>query len=307
MTRIAITGLGQISSLGHDVPEFWSNVMAGRPGIGMASPELSDRLTHKMAAEVRNFEPKDHFPSKQLNMLDRFSQFSVVAAREAVASANLDLPGPLSSETAVIAGTGAGGMKTLDDSFYRLYGRNSRVHPLTIPRMMVSAAASQISMDLGIRGGCFSVSSACSTSNHAIGVAMMMLQTGQARIALAGGSETSLSLGAMKAWEALRVVAPDTCRPFSRDRKGLIVGEGAGILVLETFESAEERGVPILAELLGFGFCADADDLVQPATDGAVSSMQKAMANAGVAPEDIDYISAHGTGTQLNDVNETKN
>jgi len=171
---------------------------------------------------------------------------------------------------------------------------------------MVNAAASQISMHLGIKGACFSVSSACSTSNHAIGIAMMMLRTGQARIALAGGAETSISLGAMKAWEALRVVSPDTCRPFCRDRKGLIIGEGAGILVLETFESAIDRGVPILAEMLGFGFCADADDLVQPATEGAVMSIEKALKDAGVAREEIDYISAHGTGTQLNDVNETK-
>lgn len=306
MTRIAITGLGQISALGHDVPGFWSNIVAGKPGIGKATPELYDQLTHKMTAEVRDYQPADYFPSRQLNMLDRFSQFSIIAAREAVANAKLDLSGPLATETAVVAGTGSGGMTTLDQAYYRLYGRNARVHPLTIPRFMVSAAASQISMELGIRGGCFSVSSACSTSNHAIGVAMMMLKTGQAQVVLAGGAETCISLGAMKAWEALRVVAPDTCRPFSRDRKGLIVGEGAGVLALETFESAKQRGVPILAEMLGFGFSADADDLVQPATEGAVMSIEKALNDAGVAPGEIDYISAHGTGTQLNDVNETK-
>ena len=306
MTRIAVTGFGQISAMGHDVPTFWSNAKAGRPGIGQVSPELYDHLTYKMAAEVRDYQPADHFANRQANMLDRFSQFSIIAAREAVASAALDLSGALATETAVVAGTGAAGLTTLDEAYHRLYARNARLHPLTIPRFMVSAAASQISMDLGIRGACFSVSSACSTSNHALGVAMMMLRTGQSRIVLAGGSETSFSIGAMKAWEALRVVAPDTCRPFSRDRKGMIVGEGAGILVLETFESAEQRGVPILAELLGFGFCADADDLVQPAADGAIMSMERALNDGGVAPEEIDYISAHGTGTQLNDVNETR-
>ncbi|MEM7442040.1 MAG: beta-ketoacyl-[acyl-carrier-protein] synthase family protein [Pseudomonadota bacterium] len=306
MTRIAITGLGQISSLGHDVEAFWSSTKAGRSGIDAVGSELRDQLNHKMAAEVRGYEPKRHFDHRQLNVLDRYSQFAIIAAREAVKQAKLDLSGPNAADTAVIAGTGSGGMTTLDDSYERMYGRDARVHPLTIPRYMISAAASQISMELGIRGPCFSVASACSTSNHALGVALMMLRTGQARFALAGGSEASVVLGPMRAWEALRVISQDTCRPFCIDRTGMIVGEGAGILVLETFESAEQRGVPILAELAGFGFCADAGDLVQPALDGAVSSMQRALADGGVAPEEIDYINAHGTGTKLNDKSETR-
>lgn len=307
MARIVITGLGQISALGHDVASFWRAIAEGKTGIAEVNETLYPHLTFKQGAEVRDYSPEAHFSGRILTTIDRFSQFSVIAAREAVAQAGLDLSdAEVSARTAVVAGTGAGGQTTLDEAYHRLYARGQRLHPMTIPRFMVSAAASQISMDLGIHGPTFSVSSACSTANHAMGVAWMMLKTGQADYAICGGSETSFTVGAMKGWEAMRVTSPDTCRPFCVDRRGLIVGEGAGILVMEAEESARARGAEILAEFAGFGFTSDADDLVQPSEDGAAAAMRQAMRSAGMAPDDVGYINAHGTGTVLNDPNEVR-
>jgi len=309
MHRVAITGLGCISALGNDVASFWSALKAGRSGIGPVAAVPHERLNIRVAAEVKDFDPAQHFEEKRLLLLDRFSQFALLAAREAVAAAGLSFKGELGRDTAVIIGTGAGGMNTLEDAYSRLHGQNgasSRQIPLTIPRLMISAAASHVTMEFGITGPSFAVSSACSSANHAIGEAFWMVKSGRARAALAGGSEACITFGTMKAWEALRVLAPDTCRPFSGGRKGMVLGEGGGVAVLERMEDARARGATILAELAGFGMTADAGDIVQPSDAGAAAAMSKALADGGIDPGDVGYVNAHGTGTLANDATETR-
>jgi nodulation protein E len=231
----------------------------------------------------------------------------VVAARAAVRDAGLEIDEELALEIATIIGTGAGGHITIDDSYFKLYGENAaKVHPLTIPRMMVNAAASQVSMDLGLKGPTFSTATACASGTHAIGQAFHMVRSGQAPVAIAGGTEACLTIGTLKAWEALRILSNDTCRPFSKNRSGLVLGEGAAILVLESRDRAIARGAPIYAELRGFGMSADAVDLISPDPDGAARAIRSALSDARTNAEDVDYVNAHGTGTTLNDRTETK-
>jgi nodulation protein E len=200
-----------------------------------------------------------------------------------------------------------GGMTTLDDGFHRLYAEGSkRVHPLTIPKMMISAAVSHLTIAHHITGPSFTVASACASANHAMGVAFQMVRSGMAEAALTGGCEAVFTLGAMKSWEALRVMAPDTCRPFSRKRLGMVLGEGAAILVLEERDHAVARGADILAEIAGCGMSSDAADIVLPSEAGATAAMAACLADAGLKPEDVGYINAHGTGTQANDATETR-
>ena len=240
-------------------------------------------------------------------MLDRFSQFALVAAREAVADAGLALNREAATRTAVILGTGVGGKTTDDEAFWKLYGEgNPRVHPTVIPRLMASSATSHVTMEFGITGPAFTVSSACSSAGHAIAQAFFMVRHGLVDTALTGGSEACFTLGTMKAWESMRVMAPDTCRPFSRDRKGMVLGEGSAILILESLEQAQARGARIYAELAGAGMSADAGHLIQPNEQGAARAIEAAIADAGLSLEQIDYINAHGTGTQVNDVTETR-
>ena len=308
MHRVAITGLGCVAALGNDVASFWSGLKDGRSGIAPTTAAPAEKLNIRVAAEVKDFDPGRHFDEKRLLLLDRFSQFTVVAARQAVAQSGLAFRNGLGRESAVIVGTGVGGMNTLDDAFARLYGGvgASRQIPLTIPRLMVSAATSHVTMEFGITGPAFAVSSACSSANHAIGEAFWMVKTGRARVALAGGSEACITFGTIKAWEALRVLAPDTCRPFSGGRKGMVLGEGAGIAVLERMDDARARGAAILAELAGFGMTADAGDIVQPSEVGASDAMRGALEDGGLNAEDIGYVNAHGTGTLANDATETR-
>lgn len=306
MNRVVVTGVGVVSPVGSTLEKFWSGVVEGRSGIGPLSLVPIDRLTTRIAAQVLDFDPSQHFDPKQAGLLDRFAQFAVVAARAAVRDARLTITEDLAVRTATIVGTAAGGQTSVDESYYKLYGRNSsRVPPLTIPRWMINAAASQISMDLGIKGPTYTVASACASGTHAIGQAFQLVRTGQAPVALAGGAEACLTIGTIKCWEALRVLSSDTCRPFSRTRSGLVLGEGAAIVVLETRDRAMARGAPIYAELLGFGMSADAGDILAIDADGAARAMAAAIFDANVAAEDIDYVNAHGTGTVLNDRAET--
>ena len=304
--RVVVTGIGVISALGHNWCEFWTALREGRSGI--APLEAVDRalLRFQNAAEVRNYVPASHFDEKEIGLLDRFAQFGVVAAREAVGAARIDWTPELREETAIVTGSCVGGQTTEDEGFVNLYRNNiPRVNPLTIPRTMENAAASRISQELGIVGPTYTVSTACSSSNHAIGQAFWMVRNGAARMAIAGGSEAVFGLGFLKAWEAMRVVSPDTCRPFSRDRRGLILGEGAAMLVLEPLESAVARGATIYGEIAGFGMSSDAYHITQPSSDGAARAMRGALADGALQPQDIDYINAHGTGTTANDVTET--
>jgi nodulation protein E len=304
--RVVITGVGVVSALGNNGREFWQALSEGRSGIAKLESVEPGLLRFENGAEVPNWEPLRYFDEKEAGMLDRFAQFGVVAAREAVADAGIEWNAALREETAIVTGSCVGGQGTEDEGFLNLYRKNiPRVNPLTIPRTMENAAASRISLEMGIVGPTYTVSTACSSSNHAIGQAFRMVRSGAVRMAIAGGSEAVFSLGFLKAWEAMRVVSPDTCRPFSKDRRGLILGEGSAMLMLESLESAQGRGARIYGEVVGFGMGSDAFHLTQPSPDGAARAMRAALTDAGLAPEDIGYINAHGTGTQANDAAET--
>lgn len=306
MTRVVITGIGVVSPIGSTHEKFWSSLVEARSGIGPISIIPTERLNIRIAAQVLDFDPAQHFETKRQGMLDRFAQFAVVAARAAVQDAQLEITEEIALQAATIVGNGAGGMNTLDDSYYRLYAQNaSRAHPLSIPRLMANAACSQVSMDLGLKGPTFTIASACASGTHAIGQAFQMVRLGQAPVALAGGAEACITVGTIKAWEALRVLSTDTCRPFSRTRTGLVLGEGAAMFVLETRERAMARGAPIYAELTGFGMSADAGDLTAIDPDGAARAIRWALNDAKLNADDIDYVNAHGTGTALNDRGET--
>jgi nodulation protein E len=306
MRRVVVTGLGAISALGRNVSEFWSSLEQGRSGIGpMESPELST-LRFRNGAEVRGYNSTCYFEAKQADYIDRFAQFAVVAAREAIRDAEIEWDQGARETTGIVTGSCVGGQSTEDIGFVELYrlGR-PRVNPLTIPRIMGNAGASQISIEFGITGPSYNISTACSSSNHAIGQAFWMVRSGGAEIAITGGSEAIFSLGFLKAWEAMRVVSPDTCRPFSKDRTGMILGEGGAMLVLEPLERAQARGARIYGEVVGFGMSADASHITQPSAEGAARAMRGALRDAGVEPEQVGYINAHGTATQANDPTET--
>ena len=308
VNRVVVTGLGAVSPLGHSAATYWDNLKRGVSGIGpITQAATPEELIQKVACEVKDFDPLRYFEERQLSTLDRISQFAVVAAREAIAQAGITFDMPLSVRTACIIGTGVGGQTTHDESFRRVYlERKTRVFPLTIPKLMVNAPASQISMCCGLRGPAFAVASACASATHAIGLAFHMVRSGQADCAVTGGAEACITFGTIRGWEAMRVMAPDACRPFSIDRKGLVLGEGAAILVLEPLERAQARGARILGEIVGFGMSADAADLTAPDLGGMTRAMEGALADAKLAPHDVQYINAHGTGTAANDVAETK-
>ena len=300
MKTIVITGQGCVSALGLTGKATWAAMREGRPGITTITRIPAADARMPIAAEVKGFEPANHFPEKRLLLLDPVVQYAIVAAREAVAQSGLDFTRlDLAERTAVVVGTGAGGETSHEESSRRLYGEGQpRVHPFTIVKSMTSAVASQVCLEFGLRGPAFVVSSACASSNHALAQAWMLLRSGAADVALAGGSEACITLGVVKAWEAMRVLADDTCRPFSRQRRGLVLGEGAGIFVLETLEHAQQRGATILAEFAGAGMSSDATDIVQPDAGGAGRAMREALRQAGMAPREVTYINAHGTGTR---------
>jgi nodulation protein E len=306
MRRVVITGMGVISALGRNTREFWESLKAGRGGIGPIESPGCSGLRFSNAAEVRGYTHTPYFEDRQADFLDRFAQFAVIAAREAVGDAGIAWTPALREETAIVTGSCVGGQSSEDLGFVEVYKKgNSRVHPLTIPKTMANAGASHISMEFGITGPAFTLSTACSSAGHAIGQAFWMVRTGAVEMALAGGSEAPFSFGILKAWEAMRVVSPDTCRPFSRDRRGMILGEGAAMLVLEPLEAAIARGARIHAEIVGFGMSADASHITQPSSAGAARAMLAALRDAGIRPEQVGYINAHGTGTPANDLAET--
>ncbi|MCU1256943.1 MAG: 3-oxoacyl-[acyl-carrier-protein] synthase [Candidatus Angelobacter sp.] len=305
--RVAITGMGIISALGADLASNWSFLSQGKSGIGPIKLVDTSNLRFQSGAEVRGYDPVQHFQSNQIDFLDRFAQFALIAARQALADSGLKITPELAGKMAVVTGSCVGGQTSQDAGFVALYQKNSpRVHPLLIPRTMANAGASHISMELGIYGPVYTISTACSSANHAIGNAFWMVRNGQVEAAITGGSEAPFSMGLLKAWEAMRVVSPDTCRPFSRDRRGLVLGEGAGMLVLEPMEKALARGARIYGEIVGFGMSSDAGHITAPTLRGPAAAMRAALLDAGVAPEQIGYINAHGTGTPANDQTETR-
>lgn len=304
--RVVVTGMGAISALGPDVAGFWSGLRAGRPAIGPLPDELLSRLRFGMGAQVLGYDPAACFEPREIALMDRFAQFAVLAVREAVAQAGVSWTSELRERTAVVTGSCLGGRYIEESGYQELYGRNgNRIHPLTIPLSMPNAGASHISMQFGLQGPAYTVSTACASSAHAIGQAFWAVRSGSAPLAIAGGSEAPFFLGGLKAWEAMRVVSKDTCRPFSRERSGLILGEGAAMLVLEPLAAAVARGAEPVAEIAGFGMSADAGHITNPEASGPARAMRAAMADAELAPEQVGYINAHGTATEANDRIET--
>ncbi len=294
--------MGAVCATGHDAESFLAALRAGAVGIGPIANIPTDRLSVRTAAEVRGLDMAAHFAARRLPLLDRTSQLALVAGREAMRQAGLAATDMAGSAVILAA---AIGQQTVDAAYAQLYGEGaSRLHPFTGPRIMPNAPASALSMEFGTRGPCFAVASACASSNHAIGQAAQMIRSGMVDVALTGGSDASIVVGVLKGWEGLRVLSPDTCRPFSRDRAGLVIGEGAGVLVLESAGHARARGAAPIAEIAGFGMSADGLDITAPDADGAARAMAAALADAGCAPSAVGYVNAHGTGTRLNDRTE---
>ncbi len=306
MHRVVVTGVGVISALGLDTRSFAEALAAGQTGIRPIESIDATQLRFHNAAEVHGYNPEAYFEPKDLGFMDRFAQFAVIPAREAVAQAGIEWTPELREEAAIITGSCMGGRGAEEAGYWELFhNHRTRVHPLTIPLGMSNAGASHISMQFGIQGPAYTISTACASSAHAIGQAFWMVRSGAAPLALAGGSEAPMFVGGLKAWEAMRVVSKDTCRPFSANRTGLIVGEGGAMLVLEPLETALARGARPLAEIVGFGMSADASHITQPTVEGPARAMRMAMRDGGLAPEQIGYINAHGTATETNDRIET--
>lgn len=305
MRRVAITGAGTINALGHDVPSTLTALREGRCGIGPLDIRDVDRLAIRIGAQVRGWEPESCFNRQDIALYDRFTQFTMVAARQAVEQSGLDFRGKLGLDCGVVFGTAGGGVNTWDENYRTVYeeGKN-RVHPFVVPKLMNNAAASHVSMEYALRGPSFTVATACASSNHAMGLAFQMVRSGTARAMITGGAEAMLCFGGIKAWEGLRVMSKDACRPFSANRNGMVQGEGAGVFVFEDWEHAKARGADILAEVAGFSMTSDAADIVMPNQSGAERAITGALHDARLNPEDVAYVNAHGTGTAANDKTE---
>lgn len=305
MKRVVITGAGTINALGHSVPETLKAMQEGRCGIGPLEFRDVDRLAIKIGGQVRGFEAEGRFNRQQMSLYDRFTQFTLTAAREAIGQSGLEFIGELAAKSGVVLGTAGGGVSTWDDNYRLVYeeGKN-RVHPFVVPKLMNNAAASHVSMEWNLKGPSFTVATACASSNHAMAQAFQMVRSGMSPAMITGGSESMLCFGGVKAWEGLRVMSKDACRPFSANRNGMVQGEGAGIFVFEEYEHAKARGADILAEVSGFGMSSDAADIVMPSKQGAARAMAGALADARVHGDQVGYINAHGTGTAANDKTE---
>ncbi len=305
MKRVVITGAGTINALGHSVSETMEAMREGRCGIGKLEMRDVDRLAIQIGGQVRGFEAEGRFNRQQMALYDRFTQFALIAAREAMAQSGLEFSGELAARCGVVLGNSGGGMTTLDDNYRTVYedGKN-RVHPFVVPKLMNNAAASHVSMEFNLKGPSFTVSTACASSNHAMAQAFQMVRYGAAPAMLTGGSESMLCFGGVKAWEGLRVMSKDACRPFSANRNGMVQGEGAGIFVFEEFEHAKARGAEILCEVAGFAMTSDASDIVMPSKRGAARAISGALTDARIDPSEVAYVNAHGTGTAANDKTE---
>ena len=305
MKRVVITGAGTINALGHNVPETLEAMREGRCGIGDLEFRDVDRLAIRIGGQVRGYDAETRFNRQQLALYDRFTQFTLIAAHEAIAQSGLEFSGALAAKSGVVLGNSGGGMTTLDENYRSVYedGKN-RVHPFVVPKLMNNAAAGHVSMEFNLKGPSFTVSTACASSNHAMAQAFQMVHGGMAPVMITGGSESMLCFGGVKAWEGLRVMSKDGCRPFSANRNGMVQGEGAGVFVFEEYEHARQRGAEILAEVAGFAMSSDASDIVMPSKQGAARAMKGALEDARINLEDVGYINAHGTGTAANDKTE---
>ncbi|NQZ71526.1 MAG: beta-ketoacyl-[acyl-carrier-protein] synthase family protein [Dinoroseobacter sp.] len=305
MQRVVITGQGTVNALGKNVSETLEAFKNGTCGISDLDFRDVDRLSIKIGGQVKGYAPEAEFNRQQNVLYDRFTQFTLLAAKEAVAQSGLTFAGELAAKSGVVLGTAGGGVTTWDENYRTVYeeGKN-RVHPFVVPKLMNNAAASHVSMTHNLKGPSFTVATACASSNHAMGQAFQFIRSGMAKVMLTGGSESMLCFGGVKAWEGLRVMSKDACRPFSANRNGMVQGEGAGVFVFEEYEHAKARGAEILAEVIGFSMTSDAADIVMPSKKGAARAIAGAMKDAGINPEQVDYINAHGTGTTANDKTE---
>jgi nodulation protein E len=307
MRRVAVTGIGVICAIGNNRSQFQQALSEGRCGIGCIASTADTDLRFRKGAEVKDFSAEDYFSPKEADMIDRFAQLAVVAAREAAAQSGIEWTPEVRENAGIVTGSCIGGQTTENQGFYDVYKMGkTRVHPMTIPKTMANAGASAISLEFGITGPAFTISTACSSSAHAIGQAFSMVRSGMCDLALTGGSEAPFSYGVLKAWEAMRVISPTLCRPFSRDRNGMILGEGAAMLAIEPLDRALARGAKPIAEIVGFGMSSDAHHVTQPSAEGAAKAIRMALRDAGAAPEQIAYVNAHGTGTTVNDTTETR-
>ena len=305
MKRVVITGAGTINALGHSVPETLEAMREGRCGIGPLEFRDVERLAITIGGQVRGFGAEGRFNRQQMSLYDRFTQFTLTAAREAIDQSGLEFSGALADRSGVVLGTAGGGVSTWDDNYRAVYeeGKN-RVHPFVVPKLMNNAAASHVSMEWNLRGPSFTVSTACASSNHAMAQAFEMVRSGMAPVMITGGSESMLCFGGVKAWEGLRVMSKDACRPFSANRNGMVQGEGAGVFVFEEYEHARARGAEILSEVLGYAMTSDAADIVMPSKQGAARAITGALRGGRIDPTRVGYINAHGTGTAANDKTE---
>ena len=303
MTDIYVSGLGVLTPIGSTLDEFWTGLV--EPNFKFAPPSSCPQVG-VLVGEILSADFITGSPVPQPALCDRSALVAVAAAQSALVDAGLT-PGSCDPDrVAVIIGSGAAGVATIDEQYDVLYRqRRPKVSPLTVPKMMSSSAASWIAMAFGFRGPAFVVASACASATHSIGIATQLVQSGVVDIAVCGGTESCLAEGALTAWDALNVMSKDNCRPFSASRSGLVLAEGAGMLVLESAEHARARGFDPRARVLGYGSSADAGHLVRPSATGVATAMTSALRSAGIAPAEIDYINAHGTGTLANDRTET--
>ncbi len=305
MHRVVITGAGTINPLGADVASTFAAMREGQCGIGPLEIADVGRLSIQIGGQIKGYDETAHFNRQQIALYDRFTQFTLLAAREAIAQSGLSFTGDLADRSGVVLGTSGGGLNTQDENYRAVYeaGKN-RVHPFIVPKLMNNAAASHVSMEWNLRGPSFTVATACASSNHAMGQAFNMVRCGMAPVMVTGGSEAMLCFGGIKAWEGLRVMSKDACRPFSATRNGMVQGEGAGVFVFEDYEHAKARGADILCEVVGFAMSSDAADIVMPSKQGAARAIAGALKDARLAKESVGYINAHGTGTAANDKTE---
>ena len=305
MNRVVITGAGVISSLGMDLATNLNSLSEGKNGIGPIDFLNAERLSVRIGGQIHDYNPNDHFSKQENSIYDKFTQFALIATKEAISSSGIEFKEKDSSKIGVILGTAGGGLQTQDENYRQVYeeGKN-RVHPLIVPKLMNNAAASNVSIKFNAQGPCFTIASACSSSNHAMGQALNLIRSGVIKVAITGGSESMLCFGGIKAWEGLRIMSKDACRPFCQTRDGMVQGEGAAIFIFENYQNAKKRGANILAEVAGFSMTSDAKDIVNPSKKGAARAIYGALQDAKFNTDDVGYINAHGTGTLANDKTE---
>lgn len=312
--RVVVTGLGAITPIGNNVEEFWNGLKEKKVGIGPITYFDASDYKAKLAGEVKDFDPKQHMDPKAAKRMEKFCQFAVCAAKEAIEDAGLNMEQEDPFRVGVSVGSGIGSLQSVEREYSKMLQKGpNRVNPLLVPLMISNMAAGNVSIQFGMKGKCINVVTACATGTHSIGEAFRTIQYGDADVMIAGGTEASITPIGVAGFTALTALSTseDPMRasiPFDKDRNGFVMGEGAGIVVLESLEHAQARGAKIYAELAGYGATGDAYHITSPAEDGsgAAKAMEMAIADAGLKPEDVDYINAHGTSTHHNDLFETK-